>query len=153
MGERAVAGGVVVRRAEDSDFPGVAGLLRECHLPVDGLREALSGALVASISGEIVGCVAIELYDGAALLRSLAVSPRARNLGLGADLTDRALERARSLGARDVYLLTETADDFFTRFGFTVEDRSKAPLALQDSIEFRSACPKSARMMRARVTQ
>ncbi len=58
---------------------------------------------------------------------------------------------AEGLGARDVYLLTETAGDFFPRFGFTAEERSSAPASLQGSVEFRSACPKSARMMHARV--
>lgn len=151
MGESAVTEAVALRRAETSDFDGLVALLRECRLPLAGIREAFAGAVVASLGGEIVGCVAVERYGGDALLRSLAVSPRARGRGIGRDLTDRALDLARSQGARDVYLLTETADAFFARRGFAVQDRSRAPAALQASIEFRSACPESARLMHTRV--
>ena len=48
-------------------------------------------------------------------------------------------------------LLTETAARFFPRFGFAVEDRSSAPPAVRESVEFRAACPASAVMMHARV--
>jgi amino-acid N-acetyltransferase len=147
----AVAEELVVRRADTSDFDHVAALLRECRLTVDGLRDALDRALIASRGAEIVGCVAIELYEGVALLRSLAVSATSRGHGVGGRLTTQALEMARAFGARDVYLLTETAGDFFPRFGFAVEERAGAPAALKNSVEFRSACPKSALMMHARV--
>jgi len=152
MDARAVAEDLVIRRADLSDFDRVAALLRECRLPVDGLRDAFDRALVASRGADIVGCVAIELYEGAALLRSLAVSASSRGHGVGGRLTTQALEMARALGARDVYLLTETAGDFFPRFGFAVEERAGAPAALQNSVEFHSACPKSARMMHARLS-
>jgi amino-acid N-acetyltransferase len=152
MDARAVAGNLVIRRADASDFDRVAALLRECRLPVDGLRDALGRAVIASRGAEIVGCVAIELYEGVALLRSLAVSASSRGQGLGGLLTAQALEMARELGARDVYLLTETAADFFPRFGFAVEERAGAPAALRNSVEFHSACPESARMMHARVS-
>jgi len=141
-----------LRRAENSDLDGISSLLRECRLPVDGVEEALAHAVVAPAGDCIVGCVALELHGGVALLRSLAVSPSARGRGLGAALTREALKMARNLGARDVYLLTETAGDFFPRFGFAAEDRATAPASLQASVEFRSACPASARMMHARVT-
>jgi N-acetylglutamate synthase-like GNAT family acetyltransferase len=142
----------VLRGAEDSDRDGISALLRECRLPVDGVADALAHAVVASRGGRIVGCVAIEVYGGVGLLRSLAVSPAARGQGLGRELTREALRLAETLGVRDVYLLTETARDFFPRFGFAVEDRAGAPAALQCAVEFRSACPASALMMHARLT-
>ncbi len=144
---------VVLRRAEKPDLDGISTLLRESRLPVDGLPDALAHAVVASRGRRIVGCVALELHDGVALLRSLAVSANARGRGIGARLTSEALEVARTLGTRDVYLLTETARDFFPRFGFAVEDRAAAPAVLQSSVEFRSACPASAVMMHARVAR
>ncbi|HTO76699.1 MAG TPA: arsenic resistance N-acetyltransferase ArsN2 [Thermoanaerobaculia bacterium] len=144
---------VELRRAEKPDLEDISTLLRESRLPVDGLSDALAHAVVASSGRRIVGCVALELHDGVALLRSLAVSANARGRGLGARLTREALEMARTLGTRDVYLLTETARDFFPRFGFAVEDRAAAPVALRSSVEFRSACPASAVVMHARVAR
>jgi len=140
--------GVSLRPSEPEDFEDVAALLHAARLPIDGLRDRFADAIVASRDGEIVGCVALELYGGSALLRSLVVARGARGEGLGERLTAEALRLARERGAADVYLLTETAQRFFPRFGFRVADRSEAPAALQESVEFRSACPKSAVMMR-----
>jgi amino-acid N-acetyltransferase len=151
MDEASGARETVVRRAEPADYEPAAALLREYDLTLEGLREAFPRAYVASRGSAIVGCVAIEIYDGAALLRSLAVSEDERGRGLGVALTAKALEMAARLGAPDVYLLTETAEGFFPRFGFAVEDRAAAPLSVRESVEFRSACPKSAVMMHARV--
>jgi N-acetylglutamate synthase-like GNAT family acetyltransferase len=141
----------VVRRAEDADAADVTALLRSSGLPVDGLESALDHGLIASRAGRLVGCVALEHYGQSALLRSLAIVPELRGQGLGGVLTRRALDLARELGARDVYLLTETAGGFFPRFGFEPEERPNAPASLQSSVEFRSACPKSALLMHARV--
>ena len=142
------AGDVSLRLSEPEDFESVAALLRTARLPIDGLREKFADAIVASRDGAIVGCVALELYGGSALLRSLVVAEDVRGEGLGERLTADALRLARERGAADVYLLTETAQRFFPRFGFRVAERSEAPAELQESVEFRSACPKSAVMMR-----
>ena len=142
---------LAVRRAEPGDAGHIAAMLQETGLPVDGLEAALDHALVATRAGHLVGCVALELYGESALLRSLAIVPELRGQGLGADLTRRALDLARRLGVRDVYLLTETASGFFPRFGFTPEERPNAPDLVKSSVEFRSACPKSALLMHARV--
>ena len=144
--------GLDLRPAGPADFEAVEELLRDTRLPLEGLEDAFPAAIVATRGGRIVGCVALELCGRAALLRSLAVSPDERGQGVGAALTMKAMAAAKTLGARDVYLLTETARDFFPRFGFAVEDRAGAPAAVQSSVEFRSACPASAVMMHARVT-
>jgi len=47
-----------------------------------------------------------------------------------------------------VYLLTETAAGFFPRFGFQPIQRAEVAPAVQQSIEFTSACPASAQPMR-----
>ena len=99
-----------------------------------------------------MGCVALELYGETALLRSLAVAQSRRGEGLGGRLAAAALEAAKASGVRNLYLLTQTAEKFFPRFGFAVEPRALAPEVLGSSEEFRSACPASAVMMRARVT-
>ena len=94
-----------------------------------------------------VGCAAIELYGAAALLRSVAVDASRRGQGLGQRLTAATLELASQRGARTVYLLTESAQDFFPRFGFRPIPRSEVEPAVQRSVEFTSACPASAQAM------
>ena len=140
-----------IRPALPGDFSEAAGLLRDSGLPLDGLEERFTNALVASRGERIVGCVALEVYGDQALLRSLVVAPAHRGNLLGERLTAEALRLASERGVRDVYLLTETAAGFFPRFGFRVEERESAPDALRESVEFRTACPSSAVMMHARV--
>ena len=141
----------VIRRAGPSDFEAASELLRAASLPLDGLAEHFSHALVAESENRLVGCVALELYGETALLRSLAVAPERRGEGLGQRLAAAAVSDAKQSGARDVYLLTQTADRFFPRLGFLAEERGLAPDVLQKSEEFRAACPASAVMMHLRT--
>ena len=94
-----------------------------------------------------MGSAAIELYGSAALLRSVAVARDLRGTGLGRRLTEAALDLSRDLGVEEAYLLTETADLFFPRFGFRPIPRAEVPGSVQRSVEFTSVCPESARAM------
>ena len=47
-----------------------------------------------------------------------------------------------------LYLLTTTAAGFFPKFGFERIDRCDVPRSVQMSVEFTSACPSSATVMR-----
>ena len=78
----------------------------------------------------------------------MTVAPEARGTGLGHRLTEAALALADRLGAPAVFLLTTTAERFFPRFGFRVVSRDEVPPGVQQSVEFRSACPASATVMR-----
>ena len=140
-----------IRPATARDLQTASALLAEAGLPLDGFAEHFSNALVATRGSDVVGVVELELYSEFALLRSLVVAPAERGTRLGERLTTDAIALARKSGARDVYLLTQTAERFFPRFGFTAEDRARAPQALRHSEEFRTACPASAIMMHARI--
>jgi N-acetylglutamate synthase-like GNAT family acetyltransferase len=144
---------VHITRASEADGPSVLQLLRDSGLPIDGLIDHLSTALVARAGAAIVGCAAVELYADGALLRSVAVAPAARGNGVGERLTEAAVTLARSLGAPAVYLLTTTAESYFPRFGFVQATRELVPTGVQQSIEFRSACPASAVVMRKTLNE
>src|SRR2546430_1175280 len=70
-----------------------------------------------------------------------------RRQGLGAAVTVAALDLARRRGVRTVYLLTETAGQFFPKFGFTQITRAQVEPVVLHSPEFTTACPKSALVM------
>lgn len=135
------------RGAEQSDWDAVATLLAAANLPLDGAEENLPGFLLAYQDGVLAGCAALESYGSHALLRSVAISEAQRGKGLGSMLVRKMLDQARAAGIEDVVLLTTTAADFFPRFGFRVIMRADAPSPVQDSIEFKSACPDSAVVM------
>jgi amino-acid N-acetyltransferase len=133
--------------ATPADWPRIEALLRRVGLPLDGLGEHLMTTLVRRMDDEITGCAALELYGDYALLRSVAVDKPHQGQGLGHDLTQAALDLAREKGVQGVYLLTETAGEFFPRFGFHPTHRSEVPEAVRQSVEFTSACPENALVM------
>jgi amino-acid N-acetyltransferase len=90
----------------------------------------------------------LELYGGSALLRSAAVEESWRGSGVGRVLVDRALDLARQHRIEDVYLLTTTAEHYFPKFGFACVSRDAVAEGVQSSIEFQTACPASAVVMR-----
>jgi amino-acid N-acetyltransferase len=141
--------GVSVEPASPHDLAAMEALLTANQLPTTGLRESLETALVARVGSRTIGSVALEVYPSGVLLRSVAVDSAWRGRGIGHQLTSAGLDLARSLGAETAYLLTTTAGDFFPRFGFAPVGRADVPDDVKESIEFRSACPSSALVMRA----
>ena len=104
--------------------------------------------MVATDGDRLVGCAAIEPYEGAALLRSVAVVPDQRRTGVGTSLVRSLEDLARAGGATSVILLTETAEPWFRGLGYTAIDRTSVPADVARSIEFETACSTSAVAMR-----
>jgi amino-acid N-acetyltransferase len=142
-----------IERAREQDAEEVFRLLEEHRLPIDGLRDHLATALVARHDGRIVGSAALEMYPDGALLRSVAVAPTLQHQGLGRRLTDAAIRLACELRAPALYLLTTTAEEYFPKFGFERIERRDVPASVQASIEFRSACPATATVMRKLISR
>jgi len=137
----------IISPATPADLPAIFELLQRSALPRDGLDAHVATTLVARDANGLVGTAALELYGTAALLRSVAVAVERRGRGLGAALTATALDLARRRGVRTVYLLTETAAEFFPRFGFRPIPRPAVDPAVLGSAEFTTACPASALVM------
>ena len=137
----------VISAARPNDLPTILALLASHRLPEAGLADHIPTTLVARDGDQVVGCAAIEPYDGAGLLRSVAVAEQHRGTGLGGRLTEAAIALARARGLRALYLLTETAAGFFPRFGFRPIPRTEVAAVVQQSIEFTRACPASALAM------
>jgi amino-acid N-acetyltransferase len=143
--------GIRIDRATPADAVALLALMERAHLPTDGLASHLDAAFVAREGDRIVGSVAIEIYADGGLLRSVAVEADRRGTGLGARLTESAIEDARRRALPALYLLTTTAEHFFPRFGFERIGRDEVPASVQASVEFREACPASATVMRKRL--
>lgn len=144
---------ISIERATTEDLPAVLTLLKNSGLPQDEVAEHVGTMIVAREGKRVVGSAALELYGDVALLRSVAVVESLRGRGIGRRLTHFALDLAQKRGVASLYLLTETASEFFSRFGFRPVNRSEVPLVLHQSIEFASACPVSAMAMMMQVRQ
>ena len=146
--QREATGTGKIRPGSPREFGAVKRLLAANKLPVDGVPKSLQNFLVAFDGQKVIGAVGLEVFDDAALLRSAVVDESARGTGLGAQLVEGALAKARVLRVSDVYLLTTTAEKYFPRFGFEIVPRESAPAAMMSSAEFSGACPASAVLMK-----
>ena len=122
-------------------------LLEANALPVSDLTRAVQ-LLGERRSGSLIGVIGLESCGSVGLLRSLAVSEASRGSGLGSQLVDRLERDALNQGISALYLLTTTAERFFTRRGYTRVARDSAPPEIQATTEFATICPASSAVMR-----
>jgi amino-acid N-acetyltransferase len=140
-----------IERAKPADRAAIEALLVASDLPLIGLDLALATAVVARDGGTIVGVAAVEPYGPVGLLRSVAVTATLRGTGLGRGLVTAAESVAAESGIETLFLLTETAAEWFPRLGYEASDRAAVPNALASSPEFTDACPESAAVFRKMI--
>ncbi len=69
-------------------------------------------------SGKVVGCAALHvLWEDLAEVRTVAVDPSVRRLGVGRKLLDEVIRRGREVGVQRLFCLT-FAVEFFAAAGF-----------------------------------
>jgi amino-acid N-acetyltransferase len=126
----------------------IAALLQENDLPTEDLS-ATSGVVLFgyTVNDKLCAVVGLELYGTCGLLRSLAVVPGCRGEGIGGEMLAYAEHAAASNGVKELYLLTTTAERYFTRHGYAMADRAVAPAAIAATSQFSSLCPSSSAFM------
>lgn len=78
---------------------------RQLADPVATYVDPGGAILIAEVDGEAVGCVALERADATRYeLSKMAVAPALRGRGLGRRLLTAAIDHARGLGARTLFL-------------------------------------------------
>lgn len=135
------------RNATTSDLETVLELLEVAKLPTAGVKENIQNFKLEFDHQTLLGCAGLEIHGQTALLRSVVVNATERNQGIGARLVRSILEHARTQRLLRIFLLTETAEHYFPRFGFKQVSRAEIPESLQASAELRGACPDSAVVM------
>jgi amino-acid N-acetyltransferase len=116
---------VVVRRARTGDVLAIRSLvdIYATHgilldKPMVTLYEDVQEFDVAELDGEVVGCGALHvLWSDLAEVRTVAVDPRHRKLGIGHLLLESLLQRARDLDVHRLFCLTFEVT-FFASHGF-----------------------------------
>ena len=138
---------VIARKAQATDYQRIITLLSDADLPLDGLH-GHENFLVLCRDDRVLGCAAIERYGNYGLLRSVALDSSERRHGLGRRLVQEALQQARRDGISELVLFTTTAAPFFERVRFQSIPRDAVPDPVRASVEFQSACPQTATVMR-----
>jgi UDP-N-acetylmuramate: L-alanyl-gamma-D-glutamyl-meso-diaminopimelate ligase len=139
-GKLLAALGDSVRPAKHGDMAGVRVVVQELGWHIEDFTDdAYRNFYVLHNETGLVGCVALEVYGEAAILRSLAVKKGARGVGYGWLLAETAVTMARHRGVKRIYLLTENASDFFAaKLGFRIVDISTVSSAVANSSTFRN---------------
>ncbi|GIW25126.1 arsenic resistance N-acetyltransferase ArsN2 [Meiothermus sp.] len=133
--------------ATSDDLAEIRALLEASYLPTAGLEAHILNFVLAMEGQQVVGCAGLEVHQDSGLLRSVVVAPAYRAQGLGTKLTEGMIELAQQKNLTSLSLLTETAQDYFARFGFVQVSRTELPAALNASEELQGACPDTATAM------
>ena len=144
-----VAAKTVMNITEAQTYRGsILNLLSAAKLPVDDLPAVLDNFIVAINNGEVAGIAGLELYGNYGLLRSVVVDKNQRGKGIAAKLLNRIEAIAINNGLEEIYLLTETAADYFNNKGYEHIARMDIPEEIKESSQFRHVCPESAIAMK-----
>jgi GNAT superfamily N-acetyltransferase len=94
--------------------------------------DAVPFTLLARVEGRPVGCVTVcdddtdpRHPDEGPWLSGMVVVGRARNLGVGRALLAAAADRARELGATELWLYTSEAARFYERCGYRLVEEKR----------------------------
>ena len=136
-----------ISEINQNNFAKAITLLKQCNLPTEDISDTTK-LFVITEGDEIIGTVGIEFYDNHALLRSLAVNNSDRSKGTGKMLVRFIEDFAKSNAINELFLLTTTAAEFFSRLSYSNIPREALPATIQQSSEFTSTCPLSATAMK-----
>jgi amino-acid N-acetyltransferase len=134
--------------SDEADLMTMMTLLKKSGLPNQDLQ--LTNSILISYhdkDGNVIACGGLEFYANDALLRSIAVDETHRGKRIGREIVRDLIQRAGARSIDKIYLLTETARDFFVKLGFKDVNRDSVPDSLKKSSEFSSVCPISATCM------
>lgn len=134
--------------ASPQQRPAIVALLLSQGLPAEDLPQTLRDFYVALEEEKVIGLIGMERYGRFGLLRSMVVHPHFRNRHIAASLVQLLEERAAASGVESLYLLTETAEQYFSRKGYTKVSREDVPAEVKAASEFSHVCPVSATVMK-----
>jgi len=138
---------------KEPQLSNVKKLLLENQLPCEDLSEGdMEHFFGCGDRKNTKGIIGLEKHGSDGLLRSLAVSSQARGLGCGSDLVEQLENHARKIGIDHLYLLTNTAEDYFQNKGYTAISRQSVSDPIRRTSEFSDLCPESATVMRKKIS-
>ncbi|MCP4767912.1 MAG: GNAT family N-acetyltransferase [Gammaproteobacteria bacterium] len=131
-----------------ADLAQLESLLGAHQLPYADCAEQLGIFCGMFDDNELIAAGGLEPAAEFALLRSIVVLERYRGRGLAQSISEQLIQQAEAEGRVAVYLLTETAEDYFARLDFEKVARDAVPAAIARTRQFASLCPDSASCMR-----
>ena len=93
----------------------------------------------------------LELHPPYALMRSVAVRHQDQGKGYAKFICEALTSHAIKNDIHYLYLLTETAEDFFSKIGFIPVKRLTVPALIKNTNQFSSLCPDTAAVMKKQI--
>lgn len=121
-------------------------MLEANKLPVDDISEK-TNLFMLTRKGKLIGTGGLEMLGDTALIRSVSTDENLRGQGLGKYLVDELEQAAIRAGVQTLYLVTTSADQFFTKLGYTVTNRDSLPDVVKQQRQLKDVCPASAVVM------
>jgi amino-acid N-acetyltransferase len=131
---------VTIRPARTSDVKAIRQLVDSYAAPGQMLSketvtlyESVQEFTIAEVDGKVIGCGALHvLWDDLAEVRTVAVAENFHNKGVGHQILERIIERAREVGVERIFCLTFQTK-FFGSHGFVeIEGTPVAPDVYQE---------------------
>jgi N-acetylglutamate synthase-like GNAT family acetyltransferase len=142
--------GPIVRLRQEQ-LPQLEALLAASGLPNEDCAEQRENFYGIFEQDRLLAAGGLQPAGEYFLLRSLVVDPACRGRGLARALAEFLLDRAEAEAGTAVYLLTETAAEYFARLGFEPAEREQVPEALARTRQFAALCPDEARCLTIRL--
>ena len=133
--------------AGQNELQNIRELLTKNNLPIDDLSEPDIKFFGLYYEQKLIGTIGIEKYDNTGLLRSMAIIDELKNQGIGGALLGHFLDWCDGEGIAQLFLITTTAERFFSKHGFSKIERGLVPDEIQKTREFKDICPSSAIVM------
>lgn len=138
-------------RLRPAQLPQLEALLAGNSLPVEDCAEQAENFYGIFERDRLIAAGGLQPAGEYFLLRSVVVDPACRGRGLARELSEFLLGRAEAANSPAVYLLTETAAEYFIRLGFVPAARGQVPEAVRQTRQFSSLCPDSAQCLVLRL--
>lgn len=130
----------MIRKATDNDIKAVHSLLLEgarrgqvLIRSIEELYGVIDSFFVYERGDKVMGCCSLEIYSQKiAEIRSLVVSSKWNNKGIGSLLIETCLQEAKEKGIRQVLSVTDKVG-LFQRMGFNTQIQEKQAMFLQIS--------------------
>lgn len=88
----------------------------------------------------LVGYFGYEVFGEDALFRSFIVVPEQRTKNYGKLMWEMAKKQLKESKVKHIYLLTNTATEFFLKVGYKLFERTKVPDVIAQTSEFTTFC-------------
>ncbi len=142
---------ISIEKAGSHQWEAICRLLQTENLPTVDINPAMENFFVAVDGQHLAGVIGMDAYGSDGLLRSAIVEKAHRNKGIAGSLLNRLIDNAKQNAITSLYLITNTAEEYFNRKGFITIAREQVPEAVLQSKEFNGLCPASAVAMFRRL--